>query len=81
MAHNNLFLAIGTQFEEDYLAAIMLARRPSWPRHVIVCDVDLAQRVLDDNAGLGAYFDTTGAPRSYLFGDYEALGAFCQGNS
>ena len=27
MAHNNL-CAIGTQFEEDYLAAIMLARRP-----------------------------------------------------
>jgi hypothetical protein len=76
MAHNNL-CAIGTQFEEDYLAAIMLARRPSWPRHVIVCDVDLAQRVLDDNAGLGADRHHW-LPCSYPVGDYEALDAFCE---
>jgi hypothetical protein len=76
MAHNNL-CAIGTQFEEDYLVAIMLARRPSLPRHVIVCDVDLAQRVLDDNAGLGADRHHW-LPCSYPVGDYEALEAFCE---
>jgi len=76
VAHNNL-CAIGTQFEEDYLTTVMLARRPSRPRHVLVCDVDLAQRVLDDDAGLGADRHHW-LPCSYPNGDYAALDAFCE---
>ena len=78
MARNNL-CAIGSQFDEDYLGSIMLERRPSLPRHVIVCDLQLAERVLSDSdtAKLGADRHHW-RPCAYPVGDHGALDAFCE---
>jgi len=75
-AHHNLCV-FGTQFEEDYLGVIMLARRPSRPRHVIVCDVELAHRVSTDEAGIGADRHHWRAC-AYPVGGHAVLDAFCE---
>jgi hypothetical protein len=76
VARNNL-CAIGTQFEEDYLATEMLKLRPSHPRHVIVCGLAQAEKVRDGLATLN-----TGRhnwlPCSYPPGEHEVLGPFCE---
>lgn len=75
-AHHNL-CAVGTQLEEDYLGAVMLARRPTRPRHVIVCDVDLAERVRSDTAGIRAGRHNWLAC-GYPVGAHDVLEAFCE---
>jgi len=76
VAHHNLCV-LGTQFEEDYLGAVMLARRPSRPRHVIVCDVDLADRVSTERAGLGADRHRW-LPCAYPVGAHDVLETFAE---
>lgn len=46
---------LGSSFEEAYLATVLQARRPTTPRHVIVCDGPVADRILDGNSALTAH--------------------------
>lgn len=75
VGHN--LCAIGTRFEEDYLGAVMLARRPTVPRHVIVCDLELAEEVRTDAGGLGVERHNV-LPCAYPVGEYEVLEPFCE---
>lgn len=76
VANHNL-CAIGTRFEEDYLGTVMLARRPSRPRHVIVCDLELAERVMNGGAGIEAERHNW-RPCAYPVGEYGVLDGFCE---
>jgi hypothetical protein len=51
LAFYNLCI-IGSSFEEQYLATVLQGLRPKVPRHVIVCDAPVADRIIEGNAEL-----------------------------
>lgn len=68
---------IGSSFEEQYLATVLQARRPHRPRHVIVCDAPIADRILDGTAQLSVAVHNI-LVCDYPDGDHDVLDAFCE---
>jgi hypothetical protein len=67
---------LGSSFEELYLAAILQARRPERPRHVIVCDGPVADRIYDFKAEIKPLVHNL-LVCDYPKDDHPALEGFC----
>lgn len=76
LAFYNLCI-IGSSFEEQYLATVLLARRPTKPRHVIICGARVAGRILSGRADLTAHVHNV-LVCDYPDGDHRVLDRFCE---
>lgn len=76
LAFYNLCI-IGSSFEEQYLAALLLARRPTEPRHVIVCGARVANHILSGRADLTTHVHNV-LVCDYPDDDHGVLDAFCE---
>jgi len=76
LASYNLCI-IGSSFEEHYLASVLQARRPSTPRHVIVCDAPAADRILNGSAAVSHHVHNV-LVCDYPCGDHGVLDDFCE---
>jgi hypothetical protein len=68
---------LGCSFEEQYLATVMQARRPRKPRHVIVGDEALADRIHDGDSDLSTVQHNI-LVCDYPAGDHGVLDEFCE---
>ncbi len=68
---------IGSSFEEQYLATVLQARRPTRPRHVIVCDATVAGRITSGSAALTTHLHNV-LVCDYPEGDHRVLDGFCE---
>lgn len=68
---------LGSSFEEQYLATVMHAHRPSQPRHVIVCRESLGQRIRRGESQLSAAQHNV-AICEYPSGEDDVLDPFCE---
>jgi SIR2-like domain len=76
LAYYNLCV-IGSSFEEQYLATVLLALRPEQPRHVIVCDEPVADRIFEGSAQLTTTVHNV-LVCDYPRGDHQVLDGFCE---
>jgi SIR2-like domain len=76
LAFYNLCI-IGSSFEEQYLAAVLQARRPTMSRHVIVCDAPTAERIRGGSAALTAHLHNV-LVCDYPENDHRVLDGFCE---
>jgi SIR2-like domain len=67
---------LGSSFEELYLATVLQARRPDVPRHVIVCDAPVADRIYAFQAEIKPLVHNLFVC-DYPDGDHAALDGFC----
>lgn len=77
VANRRSFCAIGTEFAEDYLTTVALSLRPGAPRHVVVGEMSLTERMEKGQTFL--------QPRrhgwqvcQFANGDYRVLDPFCE---
>ncbi len=75
LAYYNLCI-LGSSFEEQYLANVLLASRPRRPRHVIVCDEPIADRIFAGQAQLSSTLHNV-LVCDYPRNDHGVLDAFC----
>jgi len=68
---------LGCSFEEQYLATVMSARRPNNPRHVIVGDAALADRIYDGESELSTALHNI-LVCDYPEGEHAVLDGFCR---